>query len=270
MNIINDRARTTRRMFLLIAALFAVCGQLAAATSATPTSAPADRVAIQKRKMMIVRRGKIARQFPERRTAVVYYPVVSGLSDPNVLRKVRALLDLKSVFGQSLAEYRQDTWLTELDYKVNHNRDGILDITFRQEGVGAYPDSQSKHVAVNLKTGEPIKARDAFKASSYGALVEMVNLKLRAEVAETIRDMERQNDMTAEDKRSMAEQLNGLKFTEANLDDFSINAKGVTFLYDAGFPHAIQAFEPVGQYFFSHAELRPHVKADGPLAVFRR
>jgi hypothetical protein len=42
----------------------------------------------------------------------------------------------------------------------------------------------------------------------------------------------------------------------------------VTFLYDAGFPHAIQALEPNGNYFFSYAELRPFIKKDGLLGTF--
>jgi len=44
---------------------------------------------------------------------------------------------------------------------------------------------------------------------------------------------------------------------------------GVTFLYDAGFPHVIQALQPDGRYFFSYAVLRPHIKSSGPLGVFK-
>ena len=45
-------------------------------------------------------------------------------------RRVRALLDFKNIFGYSLKEYREDAWLTEFDYVVNHNGNSLLDITF--------------------------------------------------------------------------------------------------------------------------------------------
>jgi len=43
----------------------------------------------------------------------------------------------------------------------------------------------------------------------------------------------------------------------------------VTFLYDAGFPHAHAAFEPEGQYFFSYVELKPYLRSDGLLGQFQ-
>ena len=47
------------------------------------------------------------------------------------------------------------------------------------------------------------------------------------------------------------EAYEALKFEAQNLDEFSVGRKGVTFLYDAGFPHVIRALEPDGHYFFS-------------------
>jgi hypothetical protein len=58
------------------------------------------------------------------------------------------------------------------------------------------------------------------------------------------------------------------EFKIENLDDCSVGARGITFLYDAGYPHAIQAFEPEGRYFFSYAELKPYIKRDGILGQF--
>jgi hypothetical protein len=52
------------------------------------------------------------------------------------------------------------------------------------------------------------------------------------------------------------------------LTTFSVGAKGITFLYDAGYPHAIQAFEPMGTYFFSYLEFKPYIKRDSLLGQF--
>lgn len=246
---------------LLLLTNFGLAEWPVAAVVAMPEGVP--RVAIRKGRTVIVRTGKIARQFPERRRAVINYPVVAGPGNSEVIRKVRSMLDIKNVFGTTLAEYRADAWLTEFDYKVNFNQDFILDITFTQSGVAAYPDTHTKHFAINLRNGELIRAADAFEPSSLDVLAAMVDAKLQAEIQETIRD-------SAEDRETARDLLKDLKIKASDLDDFSISEKGVTFLYDAGFPHAVQALQPVGEYFFSFAELRPHIRRDGPLGVFIR
>ena len=231
--------------------------------TASSVSAPVTSVVIQKRTIVLVRTGKIVRDFPERKRAVVNYPVIVGPKSSPVLRKIRALIDFKNIFGSSLAEYRADAWLSEFDYKVNYNRNGILDITFTQEGMGAYPDTHTKHFAINLGSGELIQAADAFDSSSMETLAGLVNQKLRAEIQQIIKD-------NPEDKESVEGMLKELKIDAGAINDFSISDKGITFLYDAEFPHVAQAVEPVGQYFFSFAELKPYIKREGPLGVFVR
>ena len=112
--------------------------------------------------MVLLRTGRMAKQFPHKKRAVVTYPVVSGLRDAEVLRRVRAPLDFKNIFDYSLKEYREDAWLSEFSYVVNHNGNSLLDITFMQSGSGAYPDDHEKHFLINLKDGSVVKASEAF------------------------------------------------------------------------------------------------------------
>lgn len=262
--------KESMRFFILVLLLFALCGSSLKPAVALTTSRE-DSVVIEKRRVVLVRRGKFVRDFPDRRRAVINYPVIrSGLSNAAVLRKVRSLLQLKNVFDTSLAEYRADTWLSELDYQVNYNKNFILDITFTQSGIGAYPDTHTKHFAISLKTGEVIKAVDVFKPASLKTLAEMVDRKLQEEISEIRRDITQQPDTTAEDKQSLQEQFAQLRFQVENLNDLSISDKGITFFYDAGFPHVIQALEPVGAYLFSYAELRSFIKPEGQLGSFIR
>ena len=237
-----------------------------AATISTAAALANDRAVIQKRKITIVRTGKLARQFPERRRATINLPVISGLRPLSVLNKVRAHLELKNIFDTSLAEYRQDTWLSELDYKVNYNKNSILDIAFTQEGVAAYPDTHFKHFVINLKTGDVIKASDAFKTSSLATLTAMVNEKLQAELRQLVQDGQVFDGMSAEERKNIEEMYNGLKFEADDLNEFQVSDEGLTFLYDPGFPHAVQALEPAGIYFFTYAELAPHIKEGSLLA----
>ena len=114
-----------------------------------------------------------------------------------------------------------------------------------------------------------IKAADAFNPDSLATLAEMANQKLKAETRERIKEAEAGKDSDADQKSSLKDQLEQLTFTVENLDEFSVNDKGLTFLYDAGFPHVIQALQPDGRYFFSSAELRPYIKRNGPLGIFK-
>lgn len=251
-------------------AALAVSAAVASALLAPEGAAAQERAVVTKRRVVIVRTGRIARQFPHRRRAVVHLPVVSGIANAAVLRKVRAALDLKNVFDTSLAEYRQDAWLEELDFQVNYNKNYLLDITFWQTGSGAYSDTHRAHLTISLRTGDVLKAADVFEPGSLARLAEMANEKLLAEVRGQVKVVEEDESIGAEEKPSLKEALAGLSFKVEDLDQFVVGDEGVTFLYDAGFPHVIKALQPDGEYFFSYAQLAPHIKRGGPLGRFVR
>lgn len=258
------------RPLLIALWVLLVCGGVAAQTPTVITTLSDDSVFITRKRVVLVRTGSLAKRFPEKKRAVVIYPVISGLRDAEVLRKVRALLAVKNIFDSSLAEYRQDAWLEEFDYKVNHNANGILDITFRQEGSGAYPDTHHRHMAINLRTGDLLKAADAFETPKLDELARLVDQKLQAEVAELIGEANRDPHQDQDGKQNIIDALEQQKFQVEHLDDFSVTLTGLTFLYDAGFPHVIQALQPDGKYFFTYKDLKPFIKRDGPLGQFVR
>lgn len=249
----------------LLALLFLSCILIGTTASAQNVN---DHAIIQRRRLVLVRSPATVKNFPYKKTATVTYPVISGLSVP-VLQRVRTLFEFKNIFDYSLKEYREDTWLDEFKYTVNYNANSLLDITFSQSGSGAYPDDQSKHFLINLKDGGVVKASDAFVVGQLPALTAKVNNKLRAELKDILKELA-DSKSDPEDIRIAREAQEPLEFTTEDLNDFSVNAKGVTFLYDAGYPHAIRAFQPQGQYFFSYAELKSFIKKDGPLGVFIR
>jgi hypothetical protein len=90
---------------------------------------------------------------------------------------------------------------------------------------------------------------------------------LQEELKEILEDLN-ESKSDPEDIRIAKEAQEPLEFKVEHLNDFSVGDKGVTFLYDAGYPHVIKAFEPDGQYFFSYAELKPYIKPNGPLGQF--
>ena len=228
-----------------------------------------DHATIQRRRIVIKRSAEIAKQFPNRKTAVVTYPLISGLS-PNVLRKVRALFSFKNIFDYSLAEYRDDAWLSEFSYVVNHNANSLLDITFTQSGLAAYPDEQSKHFLIDLRSGMVVTAAEAFKSEKLSLLSALVDRKLQQEIERLRRGNADLKDRDRDEVASVNDAYDILNFEPKDLDNFSVSRTGITFLYDSGFPHVIKALEPKGHYFFSYEELKPYIESHGPLGQFVR
>ena len=173
-----------------------------------------------------MRTGAIAKQFPERKTAIVTYPVVTGLSDLAVLRRVRSQLELKNIFGSTMADYRSDSWLSEFGYNVNHNADHLLDITFTQSGMAAYPDDHQKHLLINLLSGNVVKATDVFDATKLESLAAMVDIELQREIKKLA------DENTADDpdeKEAVSGAYDNLKFEVQNLDEFSVGPRELHF-----------------------------------------
>lgn len=225
-----------------------------------------SKATIIRKRIVIVRSGKFAKDFPDRKRATISYPFVTGLNDRVVLRKVRSVLSVDNVFETSLKEYRENNWLDEFDYVVNFNANNILDVTFTQSGMAAYPDSQSRTIPIDLRTGNVITAKDVFVVAKLAELARLVDAKLQADIAEVILAAKADRQLT--ETSSIVEALEEVKFEVKDLDDFSINKDGVTFLYEVGFPHAHRAFEPGGHYLFSYSELKPFIKPTGPLGQF--
>lgn len=228
-----------------------------------------EHATIQRRRIVLKRNAEIAKQFPTRKTAVVTYPVISGLS-PDVLRKVRALLSFKNIFDYSLTEYREDSWLSEFSYVVNHNANFLLDITFTQSGLAAYPDEQSKHFLIDLRSGTVVTAADAFKSEKLSLLSALVDRKLQQEIERLRKENAALKDRDRDEVASVNDAYDILKVEPKDLDNFSVSRSGITFLYDSGFPHVIKALEPKGHYFFSYEELKPYIESHGPLGQFVR
>jgi len=162
-----------------------------------------------------------------------------------------------------LQEYREDAWLTEFSYAVNYNSNYLLDITFKQSGMAAYPDEQSRHFLINLKDAHIVKAHDAFESNKLDSLAALADRELQREIKRIANE-----NRDPDGREAVDGAYDNLRFEVTNLDEFSVGPKGITFLYDAGFPHVIKALEPEGRYFFSYSILREYIKRDGPLGQF--
>jgi hypothetical protein len=213
-------------------------------------------------KKTVYKRPKPLSQY--KKSFSVIRPKVSG-ARPAIVKKIETTISYEKNFDftvkDELTEYQ---WLEEASYTVDYNKNGILGLTLWIEGSGAYPSSSSKPVIVDLKTGAKAAAKDVFvKLSELAAKGKQTQ---QLEIKKGIVDIKKENP----DEENPATLFENADFTVENLDQFTVSDKGVTFWYDYGFPHVIQAWQPEGRYFFSWAQLKPFIKRDGLLGKFVR
>lgn len=226
------------------------------------------------RKVVYTRKGKDI-DFGKK-TFTVIYPTIRGGASLAARGKIERAISYWRVFETPLAEHLTYTWLTDLDYKVNYNKNNILDISLTQAGVGAYPDEQTENFVFDLKTGERIKAADVFVSSKLKELAAKVRKAQLAEIKQAVQEIkkddsnERSDQEKLTDKEIKADFFANTNFKPENLDSFRVSDKGVTFLHDYGFNHATQAFQPPGTFFYSYSELKPFIKPNGLFGQFIR
>lgn len=225
-------------------------------------AAAAQSVVIKSRKVTYTRPKPISEG---KETFVVNYPKVSGVGKA-LATKIENTISYRNVLNLNVAKEKTEyQWLELADYDVGYNKNGILSINLFMEGWGAYPSSTLKTVVVNLKTGARVRPADVF--TNLTGLAAEVKKQQTEEMKIARDDYKKDTENEDFDGSPYFDEAN---FTVKNLAEFSVDDKGVTFNYNYGFPHMIQALEPNGAYSMSWKELKPFIKRGGLLAKFVR
>ena len=232
-------------------------------------AAMAQAVTVRPRKVVYKRSDKSVPDF--KRTFEVRYPVFSGRFAPSALRGLKSGTDYWRVFDTTLADnLKGDHWLSSFDYLVKYNKHGILDILLIMEGVGAYPDMSKRDFVFDLRTGKKLELKDLFETRRLANMRDLIRLKMRSQ--ETGLEGEIKEELDGRRKSEIAAEALPLphRLELKDLDGFSVSDRGVTFIYDYGYPHAFQGLEPSGEFYLSYRELKPFIRTDGLLARFVR
>lgn len=201
-----------------------------------------------------------------KKTFEITYPKVSGVSDPAVKKNLEDTLSYWKNFEVNLEEELGEFYgVDSAEYDVGYNKNSILSIKLFMEVSGAYPSIMTQNLVVDLKTGKRVALTDAF--TNMKELIVKIDKAKKANETQAIAELKKDN---AEDARSLQDMLKNNNNSVNTLDEFSVSDEGVTFHFDYGFPHIIQALEPDGDYFFKWAELKPFIKQGGLLAQFVR
>ncbi|MEP7212258.1 MAG: hypothetical protein ABI791_04240 [Acidobacteriota bacterium] len=226
----------------------------AAASAQTVTITP---------KKTIYRRAKPMQE--TKKTFTVRRPIARAAS-PAVSRSITAAISPEKVLDLNVKdELNEYQWLYEADYKVIFNGNGLICVNLWMEGVGAYPDSVDRYVTVRTTDGRRLAAADLFiKLPELAANVRTLQrAEIRAATAEIKKDPEASDIDTSQ-------LFSEASFAVKDLDSYFLDSKGVTFVYDYGFPHVIKAIEPAGEFRLPWARLKPFIKPGGLLERFVR
>ncbi len=152
--------------------LFAVAAAVIAVTAATVYSQTTSLI-VKSKKIEYKRRGA---DVPDhKRSFEVTYPVIQSRLPVAVKKKIEREIDYWRVFKMSLREnLRGDTWLSSFDYEVKYNKNHIFDIWLTAEGSGAYPDSSTKYIVLDTRTGKRLLLNDLFNAAKTRGLRDLI------------------------------------------------------------------------------------------------
>ncbi|MBN1433937.1 hypothetical protein JW921_04200, partial [Candidatus Fermentibacterales bacterium] len=139
-------------------------------------------------------------------------------------------------------------------FRVNYKHGDLLDITISIDFCGAYPSTFEHYFTFDTRTGDLLHARDLFLEDQLDGLVDVLDDYLQRNislVALYYRD-------------ELGEDLDQ-RFTEEDLEGFTVTIDGVLFRHEFGFPHAAEALEPDGEIFLGFEELEGFIDPEGPL-----
>ncbi|MFZ1701976.1 MAG: hypothetical protein WBO10_14140 [Pyrinomonadaceae bacterium] len=219
---------------------------------------------------VVVTRKKVTYTRPKpivdfKKTFTINYPKVKARTTA-ISRKIEAELSYEKLFGVSVnEEINGAQWLEEADYSVLYNKNGLLCLELYVEGVGAYPDGSTKHVVVDTVTGKRVLPGEVF--IYIGGLIDILSKMQRKEITDAVSEIKGNKDWEEPNPEPLFENA---VFEKDNLKGFSINANGVTFYYDYGFPHMIQAMEPNGEYSLTWAQMKPYIRVNSALGRMTR
>lgn len=249
-------------VFILTGAGFAQGVQPRVPNPDLPVSNTSSKVEIISRKRTFRRTNKQAPDY--KKTFTVELPVVFGLRNRQLERKIEAILDYEKVFDFNVDdEIKREYWLDSAGYVVNYNNQGVLDITLFIEGSAAYPSAVEKNLVIDIRLAKRLQAADVFV--NLAELAAKVKQAQQTEMKEAIEAYKKDPDAADFDA---TEYFKDADFKVENLNEFSVSDTGVTFIYKYGFPRIALTLEPEGRFFFSWAELESFLKRDGLLRKF--
>lgn len=228
----------------------------------------AQSVKVTRKKVIYKRVGKNVPDY--KREIEINYPIISGKISSTAKQNMLRGLDYWRVFDTSLREELSAMWLSSFDYEVKYNANNILDIWLTMEGVGAYPDSSTKYVVLDVGTGKTLHVADLFINKKLPSLRNQIRGAMKK--SEDSLETSIKNILMSERQDILYEKYHPgpSRLELKDLDGFSISNTGVTFIFNYSYAHIMEAEEPSGEFLLTWKQLKPFIKPNGLLGQFVR
>ena len=200
-----------------------------------------------------------------KKTFTITWPKIAG-RPAAVARKIENALNYEKLFDFTIKEEQTDLqWLEEATYEVLFNKHNVLCIGLSIQGTAAYPSGSDHYVVLDSTNGTVAGPSSVFV--DRVKLAELVNKRMAKAIAEVVARWKTDPDLKDLDEKEL---LGDKVFEVKDLENFSVDAKGVAFRYEFGFPHAILAAEPDNEFDLTWKEMKPFINPRGLLAVMVR
>jgi hypothetical protein len=194
------------------------------------------------------------------KATTVHYAEVSGL-DPAIQGAINTLLSPEAAAQPDGKPGDYDEW----EARVVWNADGVLQVAYDVEYMGAYPSPSTLHVPIDVRTGTIIRPSQAF-GSDTTKLRATIDAELAKRRAGHEADIKREIPDATPDDPLMASLVDA-HIGEEELASFELDAAGIKFEHDYGTPHAALALLPPDSVTLDWPTVAPLVNPTGPLAA---
>ncbi|RSK51258.1 hypothetical protein [Hymenobacter rigui] len=193
-------------------------------------------------------------------------PVVT-VPDAGVTRLLAHWFSLQNLTTDDVTGLRQQlaehSGTQSADYSVSYNARGLLSLTAQTEGLGAGVWYDSKTYNLDLITGFPIRLADELKPELLSQFLALGQRKLAVKNKECVAG---QGDfLSAEDQAGVLSQ----EFDLGSTEEYTIGTGGLVFdhqvSYDGLSNYVWKTLRGSFEVTFTHAELKPFLKANSPL-----
>jgi hypothetical protein len=143
---------------------------------------------------------------------------------------------------------------TGLNYEVTFESKSIISIKFTFQTLGAYPDSYSKWLTLNIYTGKPYLIDNEINPEGLQKIYEMYKDTLKKRI---FHDKKVNTDEDADTYSELNNDVDSLKLYHL-YSKYVFTKQGLAVSTEPILPHAIQAFEPDRGLLIPYSELRKY------------
>ena len=148
--------------------------------------------------------------------------------------------------------------ITNVDYKINYNKNGVFDCSFELEYLGAHLNYDYHRTTLDLYTEKQVFLNEIIKETELNILIDFCNEEIKIKTKHALEEALNNNQIQTDE----AELFEGFEFDKKDLNNFSFNEEGVTIYYNFFFPHYARAIEPNGEIFLNWNELEKYLNTE--------